>query len=208
MISYNVWYNFIYPIWYHMFRYHILLSEYWNHKMISLHDIMLWFNSLYPIRCQDYDFMLWCQNSALDVMLWYQFWIHEIINMKPIFARAGPVRLRFSGGSSSLQHGDFTPNKPLLPFLGFLNIYPHFSSQRGAARSGSGTHFREQAVPAPNRILEKFLVKNGVEGVERGQSRFHVLFRKSLGALVTAAAKMISCYEICVWFATNASVRT
>ena len=133
MISYNVWYNFIYPIWYHMFRYHILLSEYWNHKMISLHDIMLWFNSLYPIRCQDYDFMLWCQNSALDVMLWYQFWIHEIINMKPIFARAGPVQLRFSGGSSSLHHREFTLKTPLLSFISFLIV----SSQRGAAVLGA-----------------------------------------------------------------------
>ena len=118
--------------------------------------------------------------------------------MKPIFARAGPVRLRFSGGSSSLQHGEFTPNTPLLPIIGFLNIFPLVSSQRGAARSGSGTHFREQGKPAHNRLLEKLLVTCAVHGVERGQSRFHVLFRKSLGALVTAAAKMISCYEICV----------
>jgi len=145
MISYYVFNNLLYPIWYHMFRYHILLSWYWNHKMISLHDIMLWFNSLYPIRCQDYDFMLWCQDSALDVMLWNQFWIHEIIN---IFARAGPVLLRFSAGSSSLHLRDFTPNMPLLPIIGFLYSFLIVSSQRGAARLGSGTHDREHGEPA------------------------------------------------------------
>ena len=81
------WMYLLYPIWYHMFGYHILLSKCWNHKMISLHDVMLWFNALHPTRYQDYDFMSWFQDSALDIMLWNQFWIHEIIYMKQIFAR-------------------------------------------------------------------------------------------------------------------------
>jgi hypothetical protein len=111
----------------------------WNHTMISFHDIMLRFNSSYPIWCQDYDFMLWCQDSALDIMLWNQFWIHEIINMKPIFARAGPVLLRFSGGSSSLQHREFTLNTPLIPFICFPNRFLVVLRQRGAACFGCGT---------------------------------------------------------------------
>ncbi len=111
--------------------------------------------------------------------------------MKPIsHALAGLVLLRFSGGSSSfkLQHREFTLNTPLLPLVCFPTLLLVVTSQRGAARFGSGTHVREQGEPAHELILEK--IRNGSRLSEvnlwmwrygRGQER-NVSVRKCMEA--------------------------
>ena len=112
---------------------------------------------------------------------------NEIMYMKRIFARAraGPILLRISGGSSSLQRREFSPNSPLLPLIPRrcpVLVAIAQACNREAAHFGSGAHCSVQVVPLLELILKELLVSFAVHGAERGQARFHALFRKSLDA--------------------------
>ena len=91
------------------------------------------------------------------------------------FARAGPVRLRFSGGGSSLKLRGFTPNTPLLPFI--LSLIPIlvalrvFCSIRHAACFGSA-HCRAQGEPGNQLVLEEHIFgESGGDGKGQGRQR-------------------------------------
>jgi len=154
------------------------------------------FNALHPVWCHSFDVIIWCHRlcigchamkSTMKSCIWNAF----------LRARAGPILLRISGGSSSLQRREFSPNSPLLPFIprrcpvlvGWVVAIAQ-ACNREAARFGSGAHCSVQVVPLLELVLKEVLVRFAVHCVERGQARFHALFSKSLDAAMMWSSQL------------------
>ena len=181
----------------------VLISWFFINEIISeswswFHVIMSWFdfNALHSVWCHSFDVIIWCHRlcigchamkSTMKSCIWNAF----------LRARAGPILLRISGGSSSLQRREFSPNSPLLPFIprrcpvlvGWVVAIAQ-ACNREAARFGSGAHCSVQVVPLLELVLKEVLVRFAVHGVERGQARFHARFRKSLDAAMMWSSQL------------------
>ena len=162
--------------------------------MIYLHDVIIW--------CHDYDFILWFQRFCLGYHAMKSIvnpWNHTN-DMHFHARRSGSAQtlLHFSGNSISIKSRGYAHNTPLLPIIPPLIPFPIriVCSPRAAARRfWRGTIFWEQREPGRELLLEIVFVSFAVDGVERGQTRFRVRFRKSFDAIVTVCTIVGGCYH-------------
>ena len=163
----------------------ITMLDKWYHILILCHHVIIGFQCITSCMMSCFDVIIWCHRLWIGCHAMKS--IHEIIHMNRICART-LARCCFWGVAVSnlFQIRGWAPYLPLLSWI--LRLLLLLRPHRAAPCLGSGTHFRVQSVPGRDPPLEEGLISFAIDGIERGQARFHVLFRKSLDAIVTVAA--------------------